>query len=111
MDISTDTLRSALGQAFDAGYSNSAELRDQLIQEIIEGMQSKKDEQYRVYKVEELRQMPVGAVFHHCTRGRCWIEAKQDGSKHMKFESNKTVSFTSDAEPWDRPMRLLHKEA
>ncbi len=110
MEISIERLRTLLGEAFDTGYQNSAELKDQLLDEILLRWQSQKEEQYRVFKVEELRQMPVGAVFHHTTRGRGWIISKADGSKHMQFEKGQVVGFSQNADPWDRPMRLLHAD-
>jgi hypothetical protein len=124
MELSTDKLRAVVAEAFDLGYHNSAELKDQLIDELITRCMVKEEPQYRIFKVAELKQMPVGALFQHSTRGRCWIEAKPDGTKQMRFEnpgaksdagkeerSGKTVSLSTDDEPWDRPMRLLHKES
>lgn len=108
----TDRIKVLLGKAFDAGYSNSAELKDQIIEELIQQwneMGAQVQDAYRIFKVEELRQLPVGAVVHHLSRGRGFVMAKPDGTKCMQFEKEGSpVRFTNNGDPWDRPMKLLH---
>lgn len=112
MDISTERLKNLLGEAFELGYQNSAELKNQLLEELMLRAETEVslEDKYKIYKVEELRNQPVGAVFQHMTRGRGWIIQKHDGSKWMEFQKGSVVGFNQDGDPWDRPMRLLHAE-
>ena len=107
MEISTELLKKMLNEAFDAGYSNSAELKTQLIDEILQSVNQEETE--RVYTVEELRKMPEGAIFQHQCRGRCWIINKR-GKKVMCFETGETMEFNMNNDPWNIPMKLLHIE-
>ncbi len=114
MNIETDRLKFWLGQAFDSGYQNSQDLRDQIIDDlmvdVIKDQTPKADEGYRIYKVAELKKMPAGTVFHHSIRGRCYLFPKSDGTNCMQFEQGQASGLTSDADPWDHPMKLLHTE-
>lgn len=109
MELTVETLKHLLGNAFDFGYRNSHEFKDELINELMSNIQP--EEKYRVYKCEELKAMPEGTLFHHTTRGRCWIVIRPDGKKAMQFsKGGSTIGIINDNEPWDRPMKLLHAE-
>jgi hypothetical protein len=110
MEITPDKLKQLLSEAFDSGYENSQEFKEQCIEEILSSHQTKQEEQYRIFKVAELKKMPQGTVFHHSTRGRCYIVTRPDGSKEMQFDRGQKLSIINDTEPWDRPMRLLHSD-
>jgi hypothetical protein len=110
MEITPEQLKKLLGEAFDQGYENSQEFKEQCIEEILAGYKDRQEEQYRIFKVAELKGMPEGTIFHHSTRGRCWIIGLPDGTKQMQFEKGQKLNLTNDNEPWDRPMRLLHTE-
>lgn len=109
MEFSIDTLKQLLCEAFDLGYHNSNEFKHDLIEELLGKLQtSKVEETYRIYKCSELRLMPEGTIFHHVTRGRCWVIVRSDGSNAIQFQKGGVIGLINDNEPWDRPMRLLH---
>lgn len=114
MELSIDTLKQLLGDAFDLGYHNSNEFKHDLIEELLgrlDRLQTvKTEEAYRIFKCEELKAMPEGTIFQHTTRGRCWVIVRPDGSKAVQFQKGGIVGLISDNEPWDRPMKLLHSE-
>jgi hypothetical protein len=110
MEISVELLKKALGEAFDLGYSNSNEFKNDLIDELLSQLRKTPSEEYRVYKCAELKKMPEGTIFNHVTRGRCWIVNRSDGTKAMKFQKGDVIGLLNDNEPWDRPMKLLHSE-
>jgi hypothetical protein len=111
MEITTEKLRDLLSEAFDAGYENSQEFKGDCIDEILARHHARQEEQYRVFKVAELRKLPEGTIFHHSTRGRCWLEADSAGGKYMMFANKgQKLALINDTEPWDRPMKLLHSE-
>ena len=110
-EISQEKLKQLLGEAFDAGYESSFEFRDQCIEDILAGhQQSCQEEQYRIYKAAELRNMPAGSIFHHSVRGRCWIVESAKYLKQMRFERSTParISLVTDGDPWNSPMKLLH---
>ncbi len=120
MEISTEALKTLLGEAFDLGYQQSAEFKDDLIQELMTKVPTKsKDNTFKVYTVTELREFPEGTLFEHKTRGRCWVVLRQK-EKAIQFqkggqvvslpEKGQIVGLISDGEPWDKPMKLLHSE-
>ena len=112
MEISVDTLKQLLSDAFDLGYMNSNEFKHELIEELLGKLQTTKaEEAFRIYKCAELRNLPEGTLFQHSTRGRCWIIVRQDGSKAVQFQKGgMSVGLVQDNEPWDRPMKLMHSE-
>ena len=112
MEFSTETLKQLLGDAFDLGYQNSNEFKNELIEELLSKMQTMKvEEKFRIYKCDELRSLPEGTLFQHSTRGRCWIIVRSDGSKAVQFQKKGgAIGIVQDNEPWDRPMMLMHSE-
>ena len=112
MEISTDTFRRLLAEAFDLGYYNSNEFREQLIEDLLAKSEDTGLDEFRIYKCSELKQLPEGTVFNHSTRGRCWI-IKHSSSimKAMQFQSGEVIAFTADMDPWNVPMKLLHSSS
>jgi len=111
VELSIEKLKQLLGEAFDLGYYNSNEFKNELIDELVGKMQAeavKTEEAYRVWKCDELRSMPEGTIFNHFTRGRCWVIVRTDGEKAIQFQKGGVVGLIKDNEPWDRPMKLLH---
>lgn len=107
-EISNDVLRSLVGESFDCGYFGSAERRDEYLSEILENYKINKSQEYRVFKVSELKQMPVGTIFHHLSNGRCWISEKAN-QRCMRFEKVPyPIDFLTDTEPWTKPMKSLY---
>ena len=112
MELSIEKLKQVLGEAFDLGYQSCNEFKNELIGELLVKMQTVKvEEAYRIYKCDELRNMPEGTLFQHSSRGRCWVIVRQDGSKAIQFQKGGVaIGLIKDNEPWDRPMKLMHSE-
>jgi hypothetical protein len=120
MDIATNKLINMLSEAFDCGYIGTAEQREEVISEILEKHKIKKeddfmlvpqpvkDEDFRVYHISELHEMPVGAVFSHSTLGKCRI-AQRGNNKYMAFDNPGLApsGFNVDGYPWETPMKRL----
>src|SRR5690349_13279275 len=108
MDIPADTLAAILGEAFDCGYYGSASMKKQYIEEILAKHRIIDTNDYRLYTAKELSDCPEGTIFHHLSRGRCWVIAKASGKKCMQFEKAGILDFESNEDPWDKPMKMLY---
>lgn len=111
--MNNDRLREILRESFDAGYSGMSE--QETISYVIEKFKIEKIEKppekkfdNRIFKIEELKRLPVGTVFMHSKLGRCDI-TKNKNEKYMTFANPgiKPARFQSDGYPWDAPMQLL----
>jgi hypothetical protein len=116
MELTNETLRQLLKDAFDLGYNNSSEFRVELIEELLssfwKNQEAKaKTEEYRVYSYEELQKMPEGTIFQHSDRGRGWIVVKSGSERRMQFQKGGLVAIINNQEPWDKPMKLLHTDS
>ena len=109
MEIPYSTLVKILGEVFDSGYKGCYELKSQSISDICRKYQVRDVEEFKVWTVAELREMPDGTIFHHINRGRCWIASRHDKKKIAQFQSGGPISLSSDIDPWDQPMRLISK--
>lgn len=111
MEITLERLVTLLGKAFDMGYEGCYDLKKTYIEELlIEAQKKDTNDQFKVYKVKELKELPEGTIFQHSTRGRCWIATKTNGSKIMQFEKGEVIELCSDNEPWNMPMQMIYSE-
>lgn len=117
MELTNETLRQILKEAFDLGYNNSSEFRAELIEELLSGFWKKQEakskaEDYRVYSSDELQKMPEGTIFQHPDKGRGWIIVRPGTrEKSMHFQKGGVVAIINNQEPWDKPMKLLHTDS
>lgn len=105
-----EKLVSLVGTAYERGLSGCAELKKQEIEELLQEFKISEKNDFRIWKVEQLASMPEGTIFHHLTKGRCWLVGRANGSKFMQFNSGPAIEFNSDSEPWDKPMRIIYAE-
>lgn len=110
MELSNESIKRILGEAFDLGYNNSNEFKEELLEELFKTLKEKPIEEFRVYKISELKNLPEGTIFDHSERGRCWIVVRGDGQKAVQFQKGGVISLVQDSVPWDQPMKLLHSE-
>lgn len=126
MEITTSKLSAMLSEAFDGGYENIEHDKEKIerdkekvvlnilarynINEADDKPLPKvKDDDFRIYTVEELKQMPVGATFLHSVLQKCTILRTTD-EKYMNFDSPglAPAAFNHDGlYPWDIPMKRL----
>jgi hypothetical protein len=111
MDIPSEILTVLISEIFDCGYFGSKEFKDQYINEVLDRHRILDVNVYRVYSVNELNNMLEGTIFHHKSRGRCWIIMKANGRKSVQFEKSSPIDLIADVDPWDQPMRLLYTPA
>lgn len=107
MELSLENLLEIIREAFDAGLTGTPDLRPQIEEELLARFKVKIKANIKVWTVEKLREMPVGSIFDHSLKGRCSIAEHSNGAKFMQFQSGKAIEFTSNSDPWDKPMRLL----
>jgi hypothetical protein len=64
---------------------------------------------FRLFKIDELRQMKPGTLFEHKTLGLCILKKdRRCGLKYMVFKGKtKDAYFIKDDEPWNEPMRMI----
>lgn len=110
MEITLDKLTALVNEAYDCGNRGCADLKAQEIEELFGRYNIRRTEDFRVWKAEELRNMPVGSIFQHILRGRCFITARANGQKYMQFDKGQVMDFNSDQDPWDKPMHLIYSE-
>jgi hypothetical protein len=108
MEIPIDKLTALVNEAFDRGLHACADLKQQEIEDLFVKYQIKENEDFRIWKVADLKKMPEGSLFHHLIRGRCWIVARANGTKFMQFDKGQVIDFNTDSDPWDKPIRLIH---
>lgn len=112
--ITLQKLKKLLGDAYEAGYGNSLELKACYVEEIAAAILGEPEETFgpnegwKVFKVRELREIAVGTIFDHSARGKCWVELHHGSrERHMKFENGEICHFYQDSRPWDEPMRII----
>lgn len=109
MEISYEKLTRLLGEAYDEGYKGCFDLKGQSVEEVLRRFDVRDTDEFRVWGVEELKQMPEGTIFQHIGRGRCWICKRSKGARFMQFERGTPIELVSNTDPWDKPMRLIHR--
>lgn len=108
MELSNERIKGLMGQIFDKSYFSPNELKSVIVEESIADFIMRETNSSRVYTVVELQAMPMGTMFEHSLRGRCWISAKSDGKKCVHFQSGGTMNILQDGDPWNKPMRILY---
>lgn len=106
-EITIDKIVELINEAYERGLTGCADLKKQDIDEIIGKVCLKREDNYRIWTVAELKKMPSGSIFHHMVRGRCYIDTKSNGIKFMQFDRGQITDFNSDNDPWDKPMKLI----
>jgi hypothetical protein len=112
--ISLEDLRRILATAYEEGYHGCLDCKDGYVLELMENFLAKfvspvasptfvAAEDFRIYKVAELKLLPNGTFFEHSKLGYCWtIEGG------MRFKQTGAVrSFAKDAFPWNQTMRKV----
>jgi hypothetical protein len=105
MYVPYKTLVQMLKDAYDEGRCSSLDMRNQIIEEIVDKHKVSTIQDFRVYSVEEMRNFPAGSKFCHSVLGNCEI-IQQKGLRNciMKFENGITHAFSVNGFPWDMPM-------
>lgn len=109
--MSFQKLKQIIADAYAAGYSGSLDLKeayvDETIQEILSADQpATKNEGWRVFKINELRTIPVGTIYDHESLGKGWTE--NNGTEtYMRFHTGEIYHFYTNENPWDQPMRIV----
>jgi hypothetical protein len=105
--ISKQKLKELVMQAYDSGYHGSLELKEEYAEETLEDfLRDPDEEEWKVYSIKELLEMPIGSVFTHNRLGKCKIHGNSLKDKHMVFENGEVKHFASDSDPWDEPMKI-----
>ena len=108
MEIALEKLALLVSEAFDRGAYGCADLKQQEIDDLFKKFHVQESDEFRVWKIEELRNMPQGSIFQHMIRGRCVLKARANGTKFMQFDKGQTMDFNSNQDPWDKPMHLIY---
>lgn len=108
MEIDNKELTTLIEEAFDSGASNCKELKKQIIKDLCIKYKINGSETYKIWKVEDLKKLPVGTVFNHVSKGRCWIAERSNGVKYMQFVKGDPAEFCFDEFPWNSPMMLMY---
>ncbi len=108
MELPNERIKSLMAAVFDRAYFASPDVKDSIIAEALDGFIEKETNAAKVYTVAELQAMPVGTMFEHSVRGRCWVVAKTDGTKCVRFQSGGTINLLLNGDPWNKPMRVLY---
>jgi hypothetical protein len=105
--ITKQKLRELIEEAYDTGYHGCLDLKEEYAEEVLESLFSKSEAEWKIYKINELFEMPVGTQFIHKRLGECWIEGSSPRNKHMEFVNGEAKYFSQDIDPWDEPMKLV----
>lgn len=64
---------------------------------------------FRLFKVDELRKMKPGTLLEHKTLGLCIVmKDRKCGLKYMVFKGETNDAyFINEGKPWDEPMRVM----
>ena len=110
--ITLQRLKQIISDAYAAGYGGSLDMSESYVQEITTMLLAtpeqplSKNEGWKIFKHKELRDVPVGTIFEHSSRGKGWIESNST-EKYMRFHNGEICHFYSDESPWDEPMRII----
>ncbi len=108
VEIKMDKLIEVCRIVYDGGVSGSADLRDSFINDVLQKNGISSDDQWRVYTVKELQQMPIGTLFSHSLLGRGTVcERAESKVKYIVFAEVGPRDLNVDLDPWDKPMKLL----
>jgi hypothetical protein len=108
IQIAFDKLKNLIGEAYESGYRGSLQMKEQEIDGLLEKYEVSSNGGFRIWTIEELREMPVGTLFDHLAMGRCFIESRLD--RHiMQFNRGEERLFNHNGNPWDIPMKLVFK--
>ena len=110
MEISTDKISKLMSKVYDTSYFGSPDQCDAYIKELLEEFESKENQEFRIYTVEELRAMPEGTIFEHSKRGRFWITVKSNKLKCATFQQGGTINLIQNGNPWDQPIKMIYSE-
>lgn len=115
MELPADKIVEMMTEAFDCGYIGHVERA-----EVVDGILKKfnisekddievappKDDEQRIYSVEELKLLPVDTEFIHSTLGKCRINQRH-GEKYVTFDNPgyNPAALNVDGYPWDLPMK------
>lgn len=110
-ELSFDKVKEMLGKAFDLGQEFSGDMKQQVIEEIIDEFKlSEIEDLLKVWPIEELKRFKDGTIFHHINHGRGWVTTcATTGQKGMQFRTGKKLYFGKDGLPWNVPMKLIQK--
>lgn len=107
MELSYEKINRMLSKAFDYGQNCTLDMKIELIEEICKDFNIKNTEEIlRNWTLEELKNCPIGSIFHHVQYGRCWVVG-DDREKYMQFRSGRKAKFEIDSDPWNMPMKLI----
>jgi len=107
MYVSYKQLVEMANLAYVTGQSCTLDMKDQIVEEIINDGKLGAFRELRVFSIEELKLFPAGTVFHHSLLGRGEVITKKGVRQpFIKFDNGVTHAFSADAFPWDLPMLL-----
>lgn len=111
MEINYEKLFLLLTEAYDLGYKGCNDLKNDNIENLLLSHNIKNEDEFKIFKVEELKQLPVGTILQHIIKGRCWVQSRVRGKliKYIQFQNGGSAELIKDAHPWDKPMRIVHK--
>lgn len=97
-----------VSEAFEIGLSGCHELKSEMLDDLLSRHGIEKENDYKIWKIEDLQKMAEGSIFCHMSRGRFWISKRRNGQKYAFFYSGTAVEFNNDKDPWDKPIILLY---
>lgn len=63
----------------------------------------------RIYSIWELNMMPAGTIFHHSSRGPCYLY-RDKGQTLMFFDQGYSLPVRGNYDPWNKKMLLIFCE-
>jgi hypothetical protein len=107
-------LRELIRKSYEDGYAGCLELADEYTEEIINLVQLEMQQnkiagsgEWRIWKIEELKQKPFGTLFEHSRLGQGWIDGRTEKDKCMTFTNGEHGYFMQQVDPWDEPLREI----
>lgn len=94
-----------LAAAFDSGQQNSAELRDQEVEDIILNFQKGKDADWVTMSVSKLIELPAGSQIYHSLFGH-GIVTHKGSEKYVQFQGFR-IELVEEGFPWTSKLQLI----
>lgn len=108
IEISMRKLLQVCSEIYQAGQSGVGDCADSAIEEALVRNGLSLADNWKIFTVKELAEMPVDTIFVHSVYGRCWISERPDEKvKFMSFLRRGPSDFRSNSDPWDKPMKII----
>lgn len=111
MALTIKKLKKLLKEAYESGYAGSLDMADSYTDDVLSSLFTQQEklttnDGWETYTVKQLRNLTVGTILEHSSRGKCWIDSNRTET-FMKFWDGSVSKFYTDDAPWNEPLRII----